>query len=77
MHDLNTGITTAGEHAPPPAIEAAWRVLSACGTLRRFEADVREPIGGSARRGEAAIGALARGQAREAAEKKKKWQCRQ
>ena len=73
---------SAGDCASPPAIEAAWRALSAKGALRRLEASVGEPAGGSAQRGEAATGATARGQARavcparEAAEERGKRQCR-
>ena len=72
----------AGDCASPLAIEVAWRVLSAKGTLRRLEASMGKPIGGSVQRGEAATGASARGRARaiyparEAAEERGKRQCR-
>ena len=38
---------STGDCAPPPAIEAAWRALSAMGALRRLEASAEEPAGGS------------------------------
>ena len=44
----------AGDYAPPPAIKATWRVLSAVDALRRLEASAGDPPEGSERWGKAA-----------------------